>query len=144
LGNTRASGVSRDGDDGFSLVEVLVALFLLAVLATSFLPLLVTTIQTTLSNAKLATATQLASRQLDALRAIEPYCDVVSAFDDTPVPAVADKRGAIFQATRVVGACPTVYPGLIDVTVAVTIDGEPGADAVTQVYLVDALAPVGP
>ncbi|MFO7691343.1 MAG: type II secretion system protein, partial [Cryobacterium sp.] len=48
-------------EQGFGMIEIVVSMFLLALLSIAFLPLLVQSLQVSVQNARLATATQLAS-----------------------------------------------------------------------------------
>lgn len=141
--NTKHLPDSNPNEAGFGLIEIMVSMFLLALLATAFLPLLIQAMRTSVMNASVATANQLASAQLDELRTLDPYCDTVSAFDDVTPASVTDTRGTVYQPSRAVAACPSVYPGVIEVTVSVARAGEPSslARARTLVYLESATAP---
>ena len=82
-------------DSGFGVVEIIVSMFLLALLAVAFLPLLITSLQVTVTNARVATATQLVTRQLEQIGAAGSSCSAVKALVAvTPAP-VADPNGEL-------------------------------------------------
>ena len=128
---------------GVGLIEIVISLFLLALLAISFFPVLAQGMRTSVLNAKVATASQFVSQQLDIVRTLPDNCAAITAFDDTAVAAVADSRGNKFQPYRLVGACPGSYPGVVKVSAWVTEVGQSHhlADATTLVYVSSATAP---
>jgi type II secretory pathway pseudopilin PulG len=135
---------NASGDEiGLGLIEIVVSLFLLALLAVSFFPILAQGMKTSVLNANIATAGQLVSQQLDIVRTMAGDCNTVRAFDDVTVAEVADSRGNHFQPYRQVGDCPAAYPGVVRVSAWVTKVGETHrlAQAVTLVYVTSASAP---
>jgi type II secretory pathway pseudopilin PulG len=128
-------------DSGLGIVEIVVSMFLLALLAVAFLPLLIQGMKTSVRNSTVATASQLLDQQIGAVRALPPTCDAVSAFDDAPVPETTDARGTTYLPKRKVLACPTTYPGVVRVEVTVAEAGDVLAEAVTLVYLQSESAP---
>ncbi|MDQ4137433.1 MAG: type II secretion system GspH family protein [Actinomycetota bacterium] len=130
-------------ENGFSLLEVVVAMFLLALLSVAFAPVLIGALKTSAENSTLATGTQLLGRETDSLRVTPAYCDDISAFVAEPVPAVTDDRGHTYQPARTAGACPARYPGLVRVTLSVTATGLPAGalQATTLVYVQAASEP---
>lgn len=127
---------------GIGLIEIVISMFLLALLAMSFFPVLVNGMKTSILNAKVATASQIVSQQLDLVRTLPNTCVSVSAFDDAALAEVVDARGNHFQPNRQVDACPATYPGVVKVTAWVTEVGQTHrlAGAVTFVYLTAAAA----
>ena len=126
-------------DDGFSLIEIVVSMFLIAFLAMAFAPVLVQSMKTSVRNTTIATGTQLLNRELDRLRATAPYCDTVTAFGAASVAPTTDSRGVAFQPVREVGPCPTDYPGVVRVTISVsTADVESAALTARTMFYVDA------
>lgn len=122
-------------DKGFGLVEILISMFLLALLAVAFLPLLIDALRVSITNAKVATANQILSEQLDAIALLPRTCAAYNAFESATLPAVADERGTTYQASRdVVGCTPAAYPAAVTITLTVTVVGEPEirARAVTR------------
>jgi type II secretory pathway pseudopilin PulG len=92
-------------DSGFGLVEIVVSMFLIGVLAISFLPVLVRSLTASALNITVATSTQMINEQMDTARAQVSNCDQLAAFvADTP-PAVTDSQNVVLQATRSAGAC---------------------------------------
>ena len=139
------SNTERQGwaDEGIGLVEIVVSMFLLALIAVSFLPILIQGMLTSVRNATTATASQLVSQQLDEVRVIAPNCTAVSAFDDVTVASTTDPRGTVYQPHRQVGTCPGAYPGVVSVRAWVTASGNanPLAEAITLVYVGSQVAP---
>lgn len=133
----------RSDDAGFGLIEIIVSMFLLALVAMTFLPVLIQGMKSSVANATLATAGQLVSQQMDQARALPSTCEALSAFDDVAVATATDARGTVFLPHRQVGACPAVYPGLVAVRVWVTKDGATDSisEADTLVYVSSDVAP---
>jgi prepilin-type N-terminal cleavage/methylation domain-containing protein len=120
-------------DSGFSLVEIMVALMLLAVMAVAILPMLVTGLRNASMNATLATSTGLVNQQLEDARS-RTTC---GALPSTPF-SVTDTRGAVLNVTRTVASCPVSgYPRAISVTVSVAraTTGVAVSSASTLVYV---------
>ena len=136
---TRIATRSRHSvdDTGIGLVEIIVSMFLLALLATAFLPVLIQGMTTSVRTSTIATASQLAGQQLDKLRVLGTTCSEVSPFDDGMLATTTDDRGTVYQPHRQVSACPTTYPGVVNVRVWVTRAGvsQPLAEAVTLFYV---------
>lgn len=119
----------RDSE-GFSIVEVIIAMFLLMVLALAVLPLIIGATNTSVVNRDLVAATTFANNQLAPIKASFP--------NDPSTPTscatlrgraavdVADVAGTGLQADLTVGACPAAYPGSVLVTVAVEDSAAPG------------------
>ena len=128
---------TKSDDAGIGLVEIIVSMFLLALLATAFLPSLVQGLTTSVRTTTIATASQLAGEQLYKLRELGTTCSEVSVFDDVVQAATTDERGTVYQPNRLVSACPTTYPGVVSVRVWVTRSGvvQPLADATTLFYV---------
>jgi len=126
-----------DGETGFGLIEIIVSMFLLALLSMAFLPLVVQAYLTSAKNMTVATATQLVSQQIDQARSAGSTCSNLTNFASTAVSPVYDRRNVRLQAYRSVGACPATYPGTIAFTVYVTRDGSTAhlAEAKTLIYL---------
>ena len=82
-------------DSGFGIIEIVISMFLLALLAIAFLPMLITSLSSTAANATAATATQIVNQQLEQARASGSSCSAVKSFAAASVPAVAQPRGAL-------------------------------------------------
>lgn len=130
-------------DEGFGLVEIVVALFMLAVLSVAFLPLLIQGLTVSADNATRATATQILHDRLEAVRAQSVKCtELRTALNGVATSTVEDPRGIQFQVTTTIPACPTAtssYPGTISVTVEVRradrLTDTPLASASTLVFV---------
>ncbi|WP_167042859.1 prepilin-type N-terminal cleavage/methylation domain-containing protein [Salinibacterium sp. ZJ454] len=138
--NENAKPDLNPNESGFGLIEIMVSMFLIAMLAVAFLPLLINGLRTTVTNATIATASQLVNEQLDSARDIPANCTDISAFDDLPVATTTDERGTVYRPHRLVATCatdPALYPTVVKVSSWATKDGETDrlAEAVTLVYL---------
>jgi prepilin-type N-terminal cleavage/methylation domain-containing protein len=119
--------VAQD-EKGFSIVEVIIAMFLLAVIALAILPLIIGATRVSVGNRDLVAATAFANAQLAPVKAAFPNdppsptsCGVLrSTFARTNV---ADTAGTGLTADVNVGACPAAYPGTVTVIVRVS-DGD--------------------
>jgi type II secretory pathway pseudopilin PulG len=147
--------VSAESEDGFGLVEIVVSMFLLALLAISFLPLLITSLKVTVSNTTIATATQLVNQDLEIARSIavtNPYCSTLKTFATAaPLAAVSDPRGTVMQPHRSLvvssatdsSGCPVAqasparaaYPGTVSLRSWVTVGGKTIAEATTFIFV---------
>lgn len=123
-------------DDGFSLVEMIIAMFLLAVLSLAVLPLLISATALSVDNRDRVTATALADAHVSALRAqfpVQPATATTCAqlrdsasklvdADPLTVPNVVIPSG--YTRTVTVASCPTGAdagkPTAVLVTVRVT------------------------
>jgi prepilin-type N-terminal cleavage/methylation domain-containing protein len=115
--------MSERREDGFSVVEVIIAMFLLAVLALAVLPLVIGATQVSVSNRDLVGATAFANAQLAPIRAAFPNDPVspttCSSLRSRAATDVTDPAGTGLEADIVVGTCPATSPGTGSVTVTV-------------------------
>ncbi len=125
-------------EDGFSLVELVIAMFLLAVLSLAVLPLFVGTTRLSAQNRSELSATAFAGDRLATIQAAYPStpgddstsCGALRALQNQA--PVADAASG--YASRItVGACPTAYPGSVSVTVTVLDGGAEVASVATRV-----------
>jgi prepilin-type N-terminal cleavage/methylation domain-containing protein len=95
----------RGDDSGFSLIEVLVSMLLLAIMAMAFLPLVARATSTTATQSRVATATRLVGERMEAVRSKpNTICDDRGG---TVVATLPDPRGGAFQVhTDITGDCP--------------------------------------
>jgi Tfp pilus assembly protein PilV len=137
---------SADPERGFGMIEVVISIFLLALLALAFMPILINTIKDTARTTTIATATQLAGQQIEAARAVRsstgssPTCaDVIDFLAVTPV-TVLDPRGVELEPQWAAASCPSSYPGVVKAAVSVMQPGHatPIATAVTLVFVASA------
>lgn len=128
---------SDSAEAGFGMIEIVVSMFLLALLAVAFLPLLVNSMTTSVRNSSIATATQLVGKQLDELRALPSNCSAIDAFDDDPPATTTDTRGTVYELHREVGTCDSASPSTVEVRVWVAEPdtARPLSEAVTLVYV---------
>ncbi len=111
----------RDGS-GFSLVEVIIAMFMLSVLAIAILPLIIGATQLSTVNRDITTATAFANAQLSPIRDAFPLNALTPATcTAVQTHAAADVPGPDgLEADVVVGSCPALYPGTVTVDVYVS------------------------
>ena len=57
-------------EQGFGIIEVVVSMFLLSVMAMSYIPLLLNSVKDTATNTTIATATQIVNEQIEGARAV--------------------------------------------------------------------------
>jgi Tfp pilus assembly protein PilV len=129
-------GILRSSE-GVSLVEVVVSMFILALIAMAFLPLLVQGVKQSAASATRATAVQLVSDQIDQARSAGTSCAVVRGLVGSVV--TSDSRGNSLTRTNTAGTCSTVvgsYPTTLTFTVDVTRTGGISlAKASTLIYV---------
>jgi type II secretory pathway pseudopilin PulG len=102
------------------LLELVVAMAILAIISLSLIPVLANGLKQTASNTTIATASQLASAQI-ALAAIQPT--TCSHFNDYGIIAATtsvDPRGVTLIVTNSVATCPTGFPSSRVFTTTVT------------------------
>lgn len=110
-------------DSGLGLVEILVAMLLLAILSVSFLPVLISGLQLAVRTSQNNTATQLVNEQLDLLAGTDSTCSALTTFASEAVPSVTDERGVDYLVDRVAAPCAAVtFPAVVTVQLRVTID----------------------
>ena len=135
----------KGGEQGVGIIEIVVAMLLLALLVLSFAPVLVSAIKLSGRNTTIATATQIVNQQIEAARAVSTLSAAVTKCTDiggfiavTPAPIV-DPRGVTLQPVWDAITCPLTYPGVVKVRVSVTQAGFPSATAsATTLILVTA------
>lgn len=137
-------------DEGFSIVEVVVAMFLLAVIALAILPLAVGTVALSVTNRSLVAANTLAAAHVAEFRRVFPNdgtsgsCGTAAALARTiagqdPVGAalpisvsgIDDPADTGLTAQISLAGCPATLPGIVTLTVAVAETGS--ATALTTV-----------
>jgi type II secretory pathway pseudopilin PulG len=80
-------------ESGFGVVEIVVAMFLIGLLAVAFLPILVQSVRVSDTNVTIAEATQVVAQQLERVGAAGSSCSAVKAVTDSVPAAVETKRG---------------------------------------------------
>ncbi|GAB3268767.1 type IV pilus modification PilV family protein [Microbacterium lacusdiani] len=114
---------ARNGDRGFGALEALIAMFLLAVIAVAFLPMIMTGLRSAVANTTATTATQLVNEQLAPLSAKPHSCTAVQTWLGTSVPTVTDPRGQTISIQRSGPASLSCSTPPTTVTVTVTATG---------------------
>ncbi len=125
---------TRTADSGIGIVEVVIAMFLLALLATVSLPVFVSALQLSNGNSTVTTATQLVEDQLAQARSQTATCGALTALAATAVPIVKDGAGKSLSTVRSV-TCPSAYPGTARFTATVSASGSAVASATTLIYV---------
>ena len=88
-------------DEGLGMIEIVVSMFMLALLAVAFLPVLLTGVQSTARNAVSATATQLANQAIESAKgATFGTCAALNTLRSTTNEP--DGRGGQLQVLRTV------------------------------------------
>ena len=125
----------REDDDGFTLIEVVVAMFLLTILALGLIPSLVGALKASAQNSTIATASQLVGQQLDDARSRAATCGALQAYKIETIAPVVDARGVSLQSKRSSVVCPPTYPGVATVSVYVTKSGKTAQLASATTYI---------
>ena len=134
-----------DDETGVGLIEIVVSMFIIALIAIAFLPFLINSFHATRANTTLATANQLLDQQFDQLRQLQPAnCAAIEAFRsraDASLDRVVDTaRNVTLTVTRTF-TCPTnlAKSGSERMTITV-VDSSTGA-AVTSASTIVYVAP---
>lgn len=135
-----AKPIHAKQDSGFSLVEIVVAIFILAALSLALIPALVVGVQQAKNNAVIAAATEVLTSRLDDSRGQASTCQAITSFAASTVADQIESHGVSLHLNQVLGACPATYPGTVKYTVTVTrLDtGAVLATASTLIYLASA------
>ncbi len=145
----QASRVRPDATDrilsesGFGVIEVVVSMFLLAILSVAFMPLLINSWKDAARNTTIATATQIVNQQIEGARAVRssastaPSCNDVTQYLQVTLPPVIDPRGVTLVPQWDATTCPSSYPGVVRARVSVMRSGSstPIASAVTLIFV---------
>lgn len=115
-------------DDGFGIIEIIVSMFLLALLAVAMLPLLMKSMTVASRNSTIASANQIVGQQLEQLRASGSSCSAVKLFVATLPAVVAGPAGNLQPRLEFIGlpagdVCQVPYLRTVTVHVWVTTVG---------------------
>lgn len=116
-------------ESGIGILEVVVAILLLALLVLSFVPVLANSIKLSGRNTTIATASQIVGQQIETARALrsstatDPSCADIQAFVSAFQADVLDPRGVKMSTTWTYSGCPSVAPWAVYLTVTVTQTG---------------------
>jgi len=130
-------------EDGLGLVEVVIAMFVMALIAIAFLPFLATNYTAIARNSEIASATQLLAKQFDELRTLTSLetpatCAALTAFEERVSAAdVLDVPSRDLHLTvEREFECPTALPRTAAFVISVhDEDGKRLAEASTIVYV---------
>jgi prepilin-type N-terminal cleavage/methylation domain-containing protein len=118
----RRQGASAES--GFSLVEVIVSMVLLAIVALSFLPLVARAVTGSATSSTRATAVRLVSEQMELVRSTGGGCSAYVGADrgGEVVTSVRDPRGVLLDVRSDMGPCVpgAAFPFTVWVTRAAT------------------------
>lgn len=121
-------------ESGFGLIEVVISMFLLAVLAVAFLPLLVQSLRQSSSNATLATATQLVNERLELVQSAGGSCSSIGTF--AVESTFDDSQGVTIALSTTVGTCPDATGTVLVTSSATRTDtGVVLIEAATRVFV---------
>ncbi|WP_210479832.1 hypothetical protein [Naasia sp. SYSU D00948] len=123
-----------EGDAGIGLIEIVIAMFVLALLALSFAPLIAGSPPLAAGSADRATAAELVERQLAEARGQTATCSGITAYAAAPALAASTGRGIALTSSRTV-TCPPAYPGTARLTVSVSGGGSVLASATTLIFV---------
>ncbi|MDM8083923.1 hypothetical protein QUV83_03965 [Cellulomonas cellasea] len=120
---------NRD-DAGIGLVEIVVSMLLFALLMATAAPLFVGSVRSSARSAQVASASQIASQQVERARSAATSCAAYTAFLTVAPAPLPDSRGIVFtidQTPSTSVTCPPAGGGLVDfdVTVTAEIPGRP-------------------
>jgi len=137
--NPNSANEAASHDAGIGLIEIVVSMFILALIALSFAPLLANTLLLSATSASTTSATDLVQKQIDQARVIGDLTGGggnCAALQSMPTAAVDGGRGKMLTATTAV-TCPSAYPGTARVSVSVRESGSATtlAAATTLVYV---------
>lgn len=134
-------GLRRDSTQevGLGLVEVVISMFLIALLAIAFVPVLISGLRAAETNSTTATANRLVSQAIEAVRADQPdNCARLALLADTYPITEPDGEGVTIEVSMVVprGAeCSTGNANLVRVEARDQADDRLIASARTLVLL---------
>ena len=136
LATRRAEPDSTRGDEGFGLIEIVISMMLLAILATALIPVLVQGLQQAVSNATLASATQLANEKIEQARSWKTCTDVAASNT-----SVTEAHGVVLTIDTTVGSCAPSAENPVSVPVTVVVTrGDTGVIVTTTRTLVFIIA----
>lgn len=113
-------------ESGFGMIEIVISMFLLALIAIAFIPVLIQGLLISVTNTSIATATQLVSQNMEQARGRGTICADLKTFAAEPVAPTVDKRDVSFTTVRDPITCTgdsADYPKTVPFRVTVTETG---------------------
>lgn len=115
-------------DQGISMVEIVISMFLLTVLSLALVPLLITVTQHTVVNRNTLAATSFAQSELTRVQAAFPSNPANTTSSCAGLRSRATAAGSAdptgtFKAFLTVSVCPVSYPGIVPIKITVKKDG---------------------
>ncbi len=129
----------RESDEGLGLIEIVISMFLIALLAIAFVPVIISGVRASALNSTAATATRLVAQAVDEARTAAPAnCAAAQLLNATNTQI--DAQGTTIRVTTSVPAVGVCVDGSAMTVTVVAIDdadpaGRPLADARTQIFL---------
>jgi Tfp pilus assembly protein PilV len=130
----RAVAERLESEHGLGLIEIVISMFLLALLAIAFAPLLIAGLRSSAANTTTVTAIQLVNERMQIAQASGPSCSAVASLAGDLT--LTDPRGVTIEVTTTVAACPS-GSGTVDVTTTAVRSDSGGAlaEASTLVFV---------
>lgn len=125
--------VRTHADEGFSLIEIVIAMFLLGLIAIAILPALVSGIRYSAEQSAVATATRHINALIEQGRQ-NPSCTSLQAlagYDASPV----DGTGHPYQTQGVRGVCPAAGGAAVSLEIWATQSGRELARVTALIYI---------
>ncbi|MDQ1574638.1 MAG: hypothetical protein QOH44_2197 [Actinomycetota bacterium] len=114
-GITQAKRMVAASDAGVTLLETVIAMFVLMIFAVGVLPILTQSLLQSVNNSELVTATSLASQAIEDAKA-QTSCSALTALNQT----VTARPNVILRTVRTIAVCPTTFPSTVKVSVTVS------------------------
>lgn len=131
----RSRAVARTASEGFSLIEVVIAMFVLALMAMGLVPLMISATQLSVSNRSMTTASAFATAQLAEVRSAfgndNPRpCSELATYAHTDFPDNA-AHPKLLATRRILDSCGSDEYATITVQVSVAAADQPADALVT-------------
>ena len=106
-------------DTGFSLVEIVVAMFVLGALSLALIPALIVGVQQAKNNSIIAAGNEMLASRLDDARGQSATCQAITTYAASTFADQVESHGVSLHMVQTLGTCPTNYPGTVRYTVTV-------------------------
>lgn len=126
--------VARTASEGFSLIEVVIAMFVLALMAIALIPLMIGAMRLSVTNRSLATASSFAASQLTEVQSAfgndDPRpCSSLAGYEHTDLPGPAGSR--LLATRKALNSCGSDEYSTVTVRVTVASADQPSRALVT-------------